>query len=104
MSGNHQVRHQATTPTWVSESISAAAFEDAIATLQAAVEHTRFEDVRKFELVNQALALICDVHPKGVMLTEAWRKALEIQQPGVRSSELHRLVGVFEAGRGVSRI
>lgn len=72
----------------------------AVKRLEAAIDQSRYEDLRGWDDVNQALAMVTGAHPKGAMLATAWRRALLIQSAELRASELWRICTALRAGLG----
>lgn len=86
---------------WSEQIAENEALADALDRLDRAVEDTVYEDLRGFEDVAAAVSLACASHPKGPMMSQAWRSGLELPNAGLRSAELRRIAAALRAGIGV---
>lgn len=95
-----QLRNVAFGGAWSEQIEGNERLAEAMAQIDAAVQETAERDVRQDQRVAAALDAVCAAHPKGGLLREAWRKALDQGAPVIRTAELARISAAIRAGLG----
>lgn len=85
---------------WSEQIAEDDALKQAMARLDHAVIDTLECDLREDIALVDALAKASAAHPKGLLLMQAWGRALTMINPDLRSAELKRIAAVLRSGIG----
>lgn len=99
MDRKQQLRNVAFGGAWSEQIAGREAVVAAIDTLQRAAAGSARRDPRTAE-VNAALVLLCEEHPKGLILRNAWQRGVRLEPAPRRIRELARIVDLLAVGHG----
>lgn len=100
MDRKQQLANVAFGGAWSEQIAGNEALRDAMLRVARAAAETIEVDLRGNDTVDAALHALAAAHPKGALLVGAWRRALDITNPGLRQAELTRVAVGLRAGLG----
>lgn len=95
-----QLRNVAFGGAWSEQIVGDDALALAMRAVEGGAQRTRHEDLRQANDVIEAVEIVCAAHPKGALLSEAWTRALNVSNRGLRARELARIASVIREGLG----
>lgn len=100
MDRKRHLRNVAFGGAWSEQIAGAEALCQAMSCVEAAASLTAETDLRCDGELASSVARLAAAHPKGDLLLQAWLKALDAANPGIRAKELARVAQALRAGIG----
>lgn len=100
MDRKEQLRNVAFGGAWSEQIAENEALVFAMQAVEEAQSRTGEEDLRLAVDMVEAIETVCAAHPKGTLLSDAWFRALNIPNPGLRSRELARIASTIREALG----
>lgn len=98
MDRKSQLRNVSFGGAWSEQITGTEELSAAMNTLEAAISRTSDMDLRQCQITEDALRMVTEAHPKGVLLIEAWGRALGLSAAHHRMAEITRICRALRAG------